>query len=189
MSDIKIALYAWDVHTHDITLRVQSFYIIVAYATDMCDFDQDPHCSIVHRLGFLHRCLRQYVSEDLKDLGIGPGHFLLLNALFSNDGITQEDFSQMLHIDKATTARTAKKLEALGYLAREVDLLDRRAYRLHLTKKGTDIKPRLDQTLEKATEVITQNLTENEKQTLRQLLGKMVSTPLPTMYRQVKRPK
>jgi DNA-binding MarR family transcriptional regulator len=137
--------------------------------------DDDTHHSIGRRFSILHRWMRQYFAEELGDLGIGPGQFPLMMALFHHDGITQEELTGIVHVDKATTARGVKKLEDLGFLTREVDPDDHRAYRLHLTKKSEDLMPRMKKTLHGATDMITDGLTESEKVTLIELLDKMVA--------------
>ena len=96
-------------------------------------------------------------------------------TLFHNDGITQEELSGIVCLDKATTARGVKKLEKLEYLTREVNPDDRRAYRLHLTKNATDMRPRLKRILKNSTDMVTQNLSEDEKETFENLLSKMIA--------------
>jgi len=126
------------------------------------------------KLSIIHKWMRQYFVKELKDLGIGPGQFPLLMTLLHNDGITQEELAGIVCLDKATTARGVKKLEDLGYLTREVNPADRREYSLNLTKKATDMRPRLKRTLDSSTEMITQNLTEEEKEIFEKLLSKMI---------------
>jgi DNA-binding MarR family transcriptional regulator len=142
----------------------------------------ESHHPIGQKFSIIHKWMRQYFVKELKDLGIGPGQFPLIMTLFHNEGITQEELAGIVCLDKATTARGVKKLEDLGYLTREVNPDDRRAYRLHLTKKATDMRPRLRQTLNNSTEMITQNLTEEEKEIFEQLLNKMISSA-PVMCR------
>ena len=141
----------------------------------MGERNHDVHDSIGRRFAIIHRWLRQYFSEELEDLGLGPGHFPLLMSLIHHDGITQEELTCMVHVDKATTARGVKKLVDLGYITRETDPKDHRAYRLHLTKKAHDLMPRLRRTLQGATDMITEDLTEEEKETLVKILDKMVA--------------
>ncbi len=140
----------------------------------MSDTYHESDHPVGQKLSIIHKWMRQYFVKELKDLGIGPGQFPLLMTLFHNDGITQEELSGIVCLDKATTARGVKKLEVLGYLTREVNPDDRRAYRLHLTEKATDMRPRLKRTLKNSTEMITQNLTGEEKEIFEKLLSKMI---------------
>lgn len=142
----------------------------------MTDMHHKSHHPVGQKLSIIHKWMRQYFVKELKDLDIGPGQFPLIMTLFHNDGITQEELAGIVCLDKATTARGVKKLEDLGYLTREVNPDDRRAYRLHLTKKSTDMRPRLKRTLKKSTEMITQNLSEEEKEIFEQLLNKMIAS-------------
>jgi DNA-binding MarR family transcriptional regulator len=131
--------------------------------------------SIGRRIHMLDRWMRLYIADELGDLGIGAGQFPFLMALYHRDGRTQEELTQAVNVDKATTTRAIGKLVKEGYVRKERDSKDRRAYRVHLTDKANDIKPKLRRTLRKWTELLTQDLTKEEEETLRKLMDKMTA--------------
>lgn len=90
------------------------------------------------------------LSKDFANLKLGAGQYVFLAQLFETDGINQEELSEILKIDKANTARALKKLEEEGYIRRERDLYDKRAYKVYITNKALEIK-------EKFFEILTKN--------------------------------
>lgn len=82
--------------------------------------------------------------------------------IYKNEGISQEKLSEMLNIDKGTTARAIKKLEDQGYVIRLKDRKDRRAYNIMPTYKALQIKKEFFNILNEWNKKITENLTEEE---------------------------
>lgn len=88
------------------------------------------HISMLHRYGSI------FIGRALKDLDIGSGQHAYLLAVNDHPGASQEQLSRIFGVDKANTARAVRRLEAKGYLRREGDPEDARAYRLFLTPEG-----------------------------------------------------
>ena len=59
--------------------------------------------SVGKYISILYRYAQSYIATHLKPLGIGSGQYMFLVALYKNDGYSQEQLSQSLMIDKATT--------------------------------------------------------------------------------------
>ena len=121
----------------------------------------------------IYRIGQSFFDQYFDEYGIGLGHYSCLLCLFRGDGITQEAISKFTNTDKATTTRSITKLEALGYVTRHVDLDDRRAYNVYLTKKGRDIEPEVRQILRKWADLITDGFTPAEKENAYQLVERM----------------
>ncbi|MEN2257313.1 MarR family transcriptional regulator [Paraclostridium benzoelyticum] len=109
-------------------------------------------------------------------MGVGAGQFMFLVELYKGDGRSQEDLAETLNIDKGTTARAIKKLEEEGFLTREKDEIDKRAYKLYLTDKGKSVKTSIYEVLSKWEIYMTTNLTEEEHDIVRTLLRKICMT-------------
>jgi DNA-binding MarR family transcriptional regulator len=69
------------------------------------------------------------------NLGKGQIHFLIY-LVREEDGLTQEDLSRILEIDKSNTARAIKKLMKEGYVVKKVDDKDKRKNRIYVTEKA-----------------------------------------------------
>ena len=126
-------------------------------------------------ISILHRYAQSFIVKRLKNYHIGSGQYIFLMELYKCDGIRQEDLATALNIDKGTTARALSNLEKQGYLKREVDRIDKRAYRVFLTTKAYDIKPYVHQILLEWTDIITSDLSEQEAETALGLLPKMAA--------------
>jgi DNA-binding MarR family transcriptional regulator len=89
------------------------------------------------------------------------------------NGLSQEEITHALEIDKATTARALKKLEDNGYIERKSDEKDKRIKRVFLTEKGADIKDELKKTAEKWEEKVTHGIPKEKIETFLEVLDKM----------------
>lgn len=124
-------------------------------------------------VSLLNRYIQAYISKHLKAYNLGCGQHSFLLVLYDNNGISQDTLSDILNIDKGTTAKAVKKLEDEGYVYREVDPDDKRAYRLYCTEKALNLKPVLFEVLRSYNDMLTANFTEEEKELTLKLLKKM----------------
>jgi DNA-binding MarR family transcriptional regulator len=130
--------------------------------------------SIPKYISMLYRSGSSYISKRLSKYNIGSGQHTFLAYLYHHDGVTQEQLSNDLYIDKSTTAKALKKLENEGYILRKVDEKDRRAYRVYLTDKGQAIIGDLFSILDEWNDTITKDFSEEEKELSIKLLQRMV---------------
>ncbi|UJF31888.1 MarR family winged helix-turn-helix transcriptional regulator [Paenibacillus hexagrammi] len=131
--------------------------------------------SITRWVSLLYRYGQMYIGDRLKDYDIGKGQHIFLNALYKEDGLTQEEISDYLKIDKGTTAKALKKLEEQGYITRKASEKDKRCNHVYLTDKALGIKGDVRAVLTGWTERLTQEFTEEEKQMAHRILEKMGS--------------
>ena len=82
--------------------------------------------------------------------------------LYKHDGINQEKLSDLVNIDKGTTAKAIKKLEEAGLVSRLKDSSDKRVNRIYLTEKAFNIKDQFFDILTKWEQMLTSNLSEDE---------------------------
>ncbi|CAG7619310.1 Transcriptional regulator SlyA [Paenibacillus solanacearum] len=135
----------------------------------------DRKNTIPRWVSLLYRYGQMYVGERLKHYDIGKGQYIFLNALYKQDGLSQEQISSDLKIDKGTTAKALKKLEAQGYVVRQVREEDKRSYRVFLTEKALLIKDDVRSVLVEWRNILTEGLTEEQKQLALELLERMGS--------------
>src|SRR6056297_2455539 len=113
--------------------------------------------SAIHRYG---HCFFDHLFSDI-EIGHGPRNFLA--ALYLREGISQDELSECLMMDKTTTARAVKKLEDAGYVTRSREERDRRYYHLYLTDKGRALAPRIWETRKQWTEILSEGFSEEEE--------------------------
>ena len=79
------------------------------------------------------RLLRQAYDRRVRGLGLTRSQWWVLNQLFRNPGVNQSELADILEIRKPTLGRLLDRMEAKGWVRREHDASDRRAWRVHLT--------------------------------------------------------
>jgi DNA-binding MarR family transcriptional regulator len=79
------------------------------------------------------RLLRQAYDRRVRGLGLTRSQWWVLNQLFRNPGVNQSELADILEIRKPTLGRLLDRMEAKGWVRREHDATDRRAWRVHLT--------------------------------------------------------
>lgn len=124
-------------------------------------------------ISILYRYGQAFIGKKLDKFNIGRGQYIFLLSLYKKDGISQEEISLHLKIDKATTAKALKKLEDEGYIRREQDNDDKRAYKVYLNQKAIEIKPFLLETVNEWSNILSAGLTESEKADALRLFDKM----------------
>ena len=121
--------------------------------------------------GGIYRSTQAYTNEILAKYELGSGTYPFLLTLGVKEGINQNQISRELDINKAMSARAIKRLIGLGYITKEEDREDSRAFKLYLTEKAKVILPVLREELRKWNDIITRNLSEREKETVIDLLS------------------
>jgi DNA-binding MarR family transcriptional regulator len=124
-------------------------------------------------ISIIYHQISIYIEIEFKDYGIGAGQIPVLASLQHKDGINQETLTAEFRFNKATTARVIAKLVKEGYVIRKRDEVDKRAYKIFLTKKGQEIGPKLKAVLQRLIETLSVGLTEDEKESVLLLLEKM----------------
>ncbi len=97
----------------------------------------------------------------------------MLVRLYENQGITQEELSSMLSLDKTTIARNLKKLDDQGYIKRIKREDDKRSYSIDVTEKSLKIKDEVYRILHSWEERLNSCLTNDESKQLIILLNKL----------------
>lgn len=129
--------------------------------------------SIGRWISILYRYRQNYIGKKLEPYHIGSGQFFFLIVLSKKNGISQEELSDHLKIDKATTAKAIQKLEDEGYVDRIIDAKDKRAYQVYLTDKALKVIPIINEAVKDWERMITTGLSENESVIIEQILSKM----------------
>ncbi|WP_204599010.1 MarR family winged helix-turn-helix transcriptional regulator [Clostridium pascui] len=117
--------------------------------------------SVGKLVSILYRQSHVYINYTLKDLNISSSEYIFMVKLYNNEGISQEELSSLLLIDKAATARALKSLEAKGLLMRQKNLADKRANKVFTTDKGKSYKETIYSALRGWTKLITNDMDEN----------------------------
>lgn len=89
-------------------------------------------------VSILYRKYQVYLNKALKPLMLTGAELPFLMVLYKNEGVSQDELSQYLMIDKAATARALQSLIEKGYIYKEKDSLDKRANQIYLLDLAKD---------------------------------------------------
>ena len=124
-------------------------------------------------ISLINRYTQIYLSKELKPYEMGPGQGMPFVELFTNEGKSQDELSELIKIDKATTARSLAKLEDRGYIIRKTDSADNRIRRVYLTDKAKKFAPTFFAIFNAWTDTLLQNFSQEEKEQLLTFLERM----------------
>ena len=88
-----------------------------------------------------------YMNSRLGDLGINETQMHFLFEISHHDNLNQERIATRCNINKGAVARSIRKLEENGFVARTIDENNRRQNMVSLTQKG-------EETLSKAIKIL-----------------------------------
>ena len=94
---------------------------------------------VIKGFGVLYRTFLSYMSQSVKGMDISYSDSVFLVNIGDKEGISQEEISDSLSIDKAAVARSVKKMIKKGYVTTETSKADKRLKKLYLTDEGANI--------------------------------------------------
>ncbi|SDP68790.1 MarR family transcriptional regulator [Phyllobacterium sp. OV277] len=83
----------------------------------------------------IHRVYKPMLDE----LGVTYTQYLVLSALWEQDGLTITVIGDRLALEPSTITPAVKRLESAGFLTRRRSVTDERLVEVHLTPKGADL--------------------------------------------------
>lgn len=119
---------------------------------------------------------RVFLDKQMKEIGIHGGQIFVLNALWTNDGLSQAELAKQLNLSAPTIYNMVLRLSETGFIYIQKDEADSRITRVNLTEKGNKIKIRVFEQWNKLETQLCSNLTEPEKMMFTLLLEKIVGT-------------
>jgi MarR family transcriptional regulator, transcriptional regulator for hemolysin len=88
------------------------------------------------RLYLGHRAVHDALDERMGERGASLWNWILLRTAAENEGSSQRELADLMHIEPPTLVRHLDKLADEGLLERRRDVQDRRIARVHLTAAG-----------------------------------------------------
>jgi DNA-binding MarR family transcriptional regulator len=94
---------------------------------------EDCICFQLNRVS--RKISREYRGEIVA-FDLTHGQFFMLVAVLEKDGLLPSQLAKKVEMDRATTTGLLDRLERDGWIERLPDTRDRRAHRIHLTRKA-----------------------------------------------------
>lgn len=117
--------------------------------------------------------LADRVFNVSQQAGLAPGHYTVLSLIKLNPGINQSELARCMYLDRSTMVPLIDQLQTRGWVERRPHSVDRRAYALHLTRKGQTLLKRADIEVTELEQSISQNLGLQQREHLLQLLKQL----------------
>lgn len=99
--------------------------------------------SLGYVINHLARLFARALHDEISPLGVVPGQFAQLLALYEQDGITQQELCEIVQIEQPTMANTLRRMERDGLIERAAHPTDGRKQLIMLTDKARKMKARL----------------------------------------------
>lgn len=131
-------------------------------------FDEDiPTPPLV---SLLHRRQTTFLNKKLKDVNLSAGLYPLLVKSYKNNGISQEELAEALHINESTVTRNLEKLEKKGLITKTPQ---KRKKIINVTDEGAEIAQTIMDYDDEWDNVIKKSITPDEYETFRKTLIKI----------------
>ncbi|MCX7827947.1 MAG: MarR family transcriptional regulator [Thermanaerothrix sp.] len=121
----------------------------------------------------LFRRSRLFLDRAFEPAGLGRGFYLYLALVSRKEGLSQRQLAQELALDEGTVARALQRLTEEGWLTKERDPKDGRAFRVFLGPKGLSAMPDLLKELQRWDERLLKGFSPSEKKAAVELLIRM----------------
>jgi MarR family transcriptional regulator, lower aerobic nicotinate degradation pathway regulator len=132
---------------------------------------------LMGRIGFLLAMTKggaeTIVSTALDEIGIYPRQYGVMLVLATEGPVSQGELAEWVRTDRTTMVALVDGLEERGYVRRERNPADRRAYRLQLTADGKRALTRGRALMRRAENELLRSLDSKERARLVELLGKV----------------
>jgi DNA-binding MarR family transcriptional regulator len=133
------------------------------------------HSSLGYQVNHLARLLAQALRRRTESVGVVPGQFAQLLALYEQDGLTQGELCERVRIEQPTMAVTLKRMERDGLVERVSDPNDGRRARVMLTARSRRLEKRLTGSARDVNAVATEGLTDAEVESLMATLDRLIA--------------
>ena len=136
----------------------------------------DRMTSAGYLVNYMARLFAEGLRKRIAPLGIVPGQFPALLALWERDGLTQKELLRQVAIEQATLANTLARMERDGLIVRREHPADARARTIHLTEKARSIRDAAYAAAQETNADALAGLSDEERQEFLSLMGRTISS-------------
>ena len=118
--------------------------------------------SLGYQVNHLARLLAHALGAQIAPLGVVPGQFAQLLALYEEDDLTQRELVERVRVEQATMANTLQRMQRDGLVRCVADPTDRRRTRVQLTQHARALEGDLVTAARAVNATATRGLSEQE---------------------------
>ncbi|MBN1402194.1 MAG: MarR family transcriptional regulator [Anaerolineae bacterium] len=144
--------------------------------------DRDKEESAGYLLMQIFRLRRQQAHARLEELGLYGGQQWVLRTLWHEQGLTQSELAERVHVRPATATRGLRSMERAGLIERRRDPQDARAVRVYVTEAGLALRGDLEATWQRFDEITFAGFAAQEIDALTGYLRRILAN-LESMHR------
>ena len=126
--------------------------------------------TIMRQINIISRCAGLYRTDKLRGAELGACHHSYVLAICRTPGISQEELSRHICINKSGVTRHLSYLEEHGYVVRRQSETDRRVTLVYPTEKMQEMLPRVKEIVNEWNTYLTADLNEEELTMFRSVL-------------------
>lgn len=133
-----------------------------------------PDDRLAHLVRDAGRAFNKRLQVRLQKYNVSFGHWTFLRILWTSDGLTQKELSDLAGVMEPTTFSAIQAMEALGYVVRKQKPENRKNMYVHLTPKGKALKKALVPLAVDVNHVAVHGVSQAELMTTRKVLLKVI---------------
>ena len=126
--------------------------------------------TIMRQINIISRCAGLYRTDKLRGAELGACHHSYVLAICRTPGISQEELSRHICINKSGVTRHLSYLEEHGYVVRRQSETYRRVTLVYPTEKMQEMLPRVKEIVTEWNTYLTADLSEEELTMFRSVL-------------------
>ncbi|MCI8633388.1 MAG: MarR family transcriptional regulator [Lachnospiraceae bacterium] len=131
--------------------------------------------SFTKNITTISRCAMQFHTDHLAGTGLRGGWHSIITHICRTPGISQEQLSKLIYINKSNIARQLAHLEENGFVTREYSATDKRVLLVYPTEKALALFPVILDIHQSWREYLTDGFTEEELSLLSSLLDRVAN--------------
>lgn len=118
---------------------------------------------------------RVYRDKALAPLGLCSRQGMYIREICASPGISQEQLTRIIRINKSNVARQVAAMEEEGYIERQCCGKDKRVMRLYPTQKAVDLLPQIMEVMECWEASLLEGLSQEEREQLSGTLSRVLA--------------
>jgi DNA-binding MarR family transcriptional regulator len=124
----------------------------------------------IYSMALLYLPASARLDAALGEIGLSRRTYQVMVTLREFGGLSQQEVSDSIKVDRSDMVRILDRLEELGYVVRVRDAADRRRHILTLTPAGQEAIERAEPVLARVTEETFARVSDEERRTLHRLV-------------------
>ncbi len=118
--------------------------------------------ALMKYINTISRCAILYRNEKLESEGLNGYQHTYLLIICNNPGISQENLTKRIYVNKSNVARQLALLEQNGFVTRQPCEKDKRVMLVFPTQKAFDIYPRVKAFISEWNSYLCEDFTQEE---------------------------